>query len=69
MKRSEMVSLLVQEFDQRHMLASWVDGSFVASEILHALEKVGIRPPMPSGDLAGIVEDGEWDFEQEKENK
>jgi len=63
MKRSEIIDILANQFINRGMCGE-PRAPLAANEILAILEQAGMRAPLCSGDIAGYVEDGEWELEQ-----
>lgn len=64
MKRSEVVKMIEGLLD----IGLDFDKATRAGNLLGWLEEKGMRPPLPGGDLAGIIEDGEWEPEQSEPN-
>jgi hypothetical protein len=64
MKRSEMIKKLTEriKIDMQGVIDICLFES-EADAILNRLEQLGMRPPLAGGDLAGYVEDGEWELE------
>lgn len=64
MKRSDMVRFLSEQLDAYISLDDGYKEKEPGGELLLSrLESMGMRPPLPSGDLAGYIEDGEWEPE------